>query len=456
MLLVIGCNERPFPQESEEASGALTAAQMRADLAQYRDAVLQGWSYLKHKEDQQAVDVVSTFQSLSAQITESTTHQQFYLILRTFAASLLDGHSQVFCPELEEPFLYSWPIGTALVREGVVVDSLAYLKDNPGVDIGDLIVEVNGIPISTYLNARMSFTSASTEHAQKVAAVEQIFRHDSPSVELTLTKTSGQSVTVSLTCISGQISFRRQEPFCEFKDLESGIRYIRIPEFVFNRESYFQANSDVERNSLLAEARKKIDAAFAATNEMKGVILDLRGNSGGLELLSSYVAEQLVPGDFKYFEIERRDSAFVRSLQEFKGFPEDAFGRRFEEHPKKWTAFTHYDGPSFRGRLIVLIDEMCFSTTDNLCAFLRDVRANTKFVGRPTNGGTGQPTVAATLTHSHARVQFCVSRVYSPNGRLIEGVGTTPDVVVELIRDDVVTQNDAIIDRAIIEMNNWR
>ena len=208
LALVVGCKESTPPQQSEKVSGALTAAQMKADLAQYRDAVLSGWSYLKHKEDQQAVDVVSSFESLSAQITESTSSQQFHLVLRTFAASLLDGHSQVFTYDLDEPFPYSWPIGCVLAREGVVVNSLAYLKDNPGIEIGDLVEQVNGIPISTYLESRMSFTSASTKHAQKVAAVDQIFRHDSRGLELTLTKSNGQSVTVSLECVTGQVSFQ--------------------------------------------------------------------------------------------------------------------------------------------------------------------------------------------------------------------------------------------------------
>ena len=43
----------------------------------------------------------------------------------------------------------------------------------------------------------------------------------------------------------------------------------------------------------------------------------------------------------------------------------------------------------------------------------------------------------------------------SPCGRLTEGRGTVPDLVVELRRKDIVDGNDAALEQAIVQMENW-
>ncbi len=67
----------------------------------------------------------------------------------------------------------------------------------------------------------------------------------------------------------------------------------------------------------------------------------------------------------------------------------------------------------------------------------------------PTNGGTGEPAHVDTLTNSGAQIQFCVSRVYSPGGRMIEGSGTLPDVRVERDRESTIQRQDLAMEAAI-------
>ncbi|MCA9095375.1 MAG: hypothetical protein KDA68_17975, partial [Planctomycetaceae bacterium] len=78
----------------------------------------------------------------------------------------------------------------------------------------------------------------------------------------------------------------------------------------------------------------------------------------------------------------------------------------------------------------------------------------TRFVGQPTQGGTGEPTTVFILRHSGVPVQFCISRIYSPKGRLIEGTGTPPDIEVELNREDVLTGRDAAMEAAVKLLKN--
>jgi len=96
-----------------------------------------------------------------------------------------------------------------------------------------------------------------------------------------------------------------------------------------------------------------------------------------------------------------------------------------------------------------LINEGCFSATDNFAACIDDLHPNVIFVGQGTNGGTGAPRKLITLKHSKAEIYFCIMRVRSPKGRMIEGRGTKPDIEVRLSREDVLKGSDPVLDIAI-------
>ena len=438
------------PSSAQQGTG-LTAEQMREDLRQYRDAVLQSWAYLELKQSTQDVDVSRTCDQLLARITDDTTPQQFASLLREFAASLHDGHSEVLLRNIEEPLPYSWPIGLMLVREGIIVSSLNWLTDNPGVELGDRLIQVDGTPIDEYVTSRMAITSASTVDAQRVLTVDRLHWSSEPSVKLTFEKADASVFEAVFPCLPERIDFRfrKSEVFCTHSIRDDRIAYIRIPSFDWNSEAFAAASTDSERDQALIGAKSQIDESFAAAADASGIILDLRNNGGGLDLLSIYVAQHLVPGNFIYYETERRDSPLLRSLPRYHDMDARAFGTRLPQQPRNWTGFTHFSGQPFAGPLVVLINERCFSSTDNLCAFLRDVRPRTTFVGRPTNGGTGEPVVVDTLSHSGANIQFCVSRVFSPMGRAIEGEGTKPDVQVDIDREGALKGHDADIDVAL-------
>lgn len=66
-----------------------------------------------------------------------------------------------------------------------------------------------------------------------------------------------------------------------------------------------------------------------------------------------------------------------------------------------------------------------------------------------TRGGTGAPRPCVTLTHSGAVITFCTMRVYGPAGRLMEGRGTQPDVLVSRNRNDVIGGRDAELESTL-------
>lgn len=303
----------------------------------------------------------------------------------------------------------------------------------------------------------MQVTSASTDGSRRVLAVDRMHRTTAESIRFTLERADGSQWEVKLPCLAHQVDFRFRERkvFCEHVVLDSGIHMIRIPQFTWNEAEFSKATADSEREVALTEAKKQIDAAFSAAEKSKRLVLDLRGNAGGYELLSSFVAEHLVAEDFLYYSMTRHDSEFIRSMPAYAGYEPGHFGVQLPTRPRHWTGFRHFSGTPFKGRLVVLINHRCFSTTDNLCAFLKDSRPDTRFVGQQTGGGTGEPMTVGTLGNSKVTVQFCVSIVHSPNGRIIEGVGTLPDVLIEPSRDDALIGRDSALDAAIDQFRNW-
>lgn len=450
LVLDCGCNHAPSTNSPLAQSTTLTDSQMRADLDQYHDAICEAWAYLDSKTCDHAVDVSGTKDRLASRISPGTTRTEFGLLLKEYAAALKDGHSDVLLGSVPDLFPYSWPIGFLAVDEGVMVASLNWLAENPGIELGDILMSVNGVPTEDFLRSRMALTSASSDLARRSIAIDRLHWSAQESVRLRLSKADGSTLEADFRCLPQRINFRsrRSDIFCEHTSIEGFVK-ITIPSFGWNHEAFFAAANDREREEALEDAKKQIDEAFAITDQADGVILDLRDNDGGFELLSSYVAEHLVSSDFTYYELERHKADSPESYLTDHSTDARSSGARIPQIPRSWQSFQHFEGNVYNGPLVVLINEHCFSTTDNLCAFLDDVRADTTFVGRPTHGGTGQPAIVETLSNCGAQVQLCVSRVYSPKGKLVEGTGTSPDVFVGADRESTLARRDRMLETAL-------
>jgi hypothetical protein len=156
----------------------------------------------------------------------------------------------------------------------------------------------------------------------------------------------------------------------------------------------------------------------------------------------------LVPGTFTYFRLQTRFSPQLRAVRGFETGPTNGWSSVSEWQPPRPASVT-----AFSGFIFILQDQRCFSTTDNLLACLRDLlpRDRVQFIGRPSGGGTGAPRPLVTLPWSGATATLTIMKVFSPNGRLIEGRGTIPDRIVEWTWKDVLEDRDADLETALEE-----
>jgi C-terminal processing protease CtpA/Prc len=194
--------------------------------------------------------------------------------------------------------------------------------------------------------------------------------------------------------------------YFESRTLSGGAGYIRFNEFLDP-----------------ATIMPKFEAAMKGFAKAPGVILDLRGNPGGIGIMAMGIAGFFIdkPGQ-KLGEMKMRQTTL-----QFVIFP------RPETYP---------------GPLAILVDQGSASTTEILAGGLQDLKRARIFGTR--TAGAALPSDIIRLPNGDG-FQYPQASYTSVNGKILEGNGVTPDVVVHQIAQDVQTDNDPVIEAA----RNW-
>ncbi|MFB6341031.1 S41 family peptidase [Saccharicrinis sp. FJH62] len=170
--------------------------------------------------------------------------------------------------------------------------------------------------------------------------------------------------------------------------------------------------------------KKFIDSVFLVINQndIKNLVLDVRGNSGGDPFCASYLWAYLEPEPLPYFE--------------------DHYGKYDTLANPVPKPVNHY-----KGRLFTLIDGNGFSTTGHFCGLLKYHRVG-KFIGSEmgstytcTGNATYPPLKNTGIMVGTARVRRYTAAVKNMNPRR----GIMPDYPIEQSQDDIIENRDAIM-----------
>jgi carboxyl-terminal processing protease len=193
-------------------------------------------------------------------------------------------------------------------------------------------------------------------------------------------------------------------PSVEGEILEDGIAYIRIYDFGSRTTEDF--------HGLLQKL---------ITGETRGLILDLRGNPGGLLDSAVEVASELLP---EGIVLSERFS--------------DGQEQVYEVEP---------GGLATEIPLVVLINGGSASASEIVAAAIQDTNRGL-LVGETSFGkGTVQSWIA--LTNNAGAIRVTVARWYTPNDRQITEVGLTPDIEVPLGDEGLQADSDPQLDKAM-------
>ncbi|MGB3393534.1 MAG: S41 family peptidase [Stenotrophomonas sp.] len=283
----------------------------------------------------------------------------------------LDPHSTYFDKEDAEAFdeqatgAYEG-IGVELLQQGDVLKVVSPIDDTPaaraGLRAGDLIVAIDGKPISA------------------VEAMEPLRGPAGSQVLLSIARGAEKPFDVSVTRETIRVTSVRS------KMLEPGYAYVRI--------STFQADTGADFQKHLAQLQAQ------AGGKLKGMVLDVRSNPGGLLTAAVQVADGLLD---KGVIVTTRGRIAVSDA-------------RFEATP----------GDLMQGApVVVLVDAGSASASEVLAGALRD-NQRARIVGSRTFGKGSVQTVLP-LDNGDS-VKLTTARYYTPSGKSIQATGIVPDV----------------------------
>ncbi len=386
----------------------------------------------------------------------------FYRILQPAVASIACGHTRALLPiELRESLKKELllPLDVKVLKGRVFI-----FRDfaKGGTLAGREVLSINGVSASSILRVMTAAESgdgaiptgraAEVGRAFKKSLFTLMGMRGSFSLALVDSK-SGHRETLTLpgqpleTLDQASLKqFPQDQPsnrFLEYSFLDEGkIARLQVHTFIDKDE-------DEDGPSLLQKVFETIQAKGSHT-----LLLDLRNNGGGEDALGKLLFSYLVDAPFSYYDslrVTRTQYSFGKySDKPLPTFQEGAIEARPDgqfnvlKHPN--LGLQQPSLPTFRGRVFILINGGCFSTTSE---FLTQAHAHRRatFIGEESGGGyfgnTSGGQMVLTLPHTKVRLVVPLATYYlSTQGPHAPDRGVSPDHAVQRTIADYVTGRD--------------
>jgi carboxyl-terminal processing protease len=297
----------------------------------------------------------------------------------------LDPNSSFLPPQplasLEEETKGSFGgIGVSVGVRGGEVKVIAPVEDSPafkaGIHAGDTITAVDGKKLE----------GLSVDEAVKAMRGEK----GSP-VKVTVERPNGDKVEVAL--VRDDI---KMTPVKGIRAMGDGIGYLRITQF----------------NELAVEDFSKALATLEK-ERITDLIIDLRDNPGGLLEAAVGIAEQVLARGKEIVTVRGRDG--VEPQQRFDAGPCE---RRFTEVP-----------------IAVLVNGGSASASEIVAGALK-AHHRAVLVGEKTYGKASVQNVIKLALRPDCAVRLTTGFYYTPDGKMIHGIGIEPDVQVPMTKSE--------------------
>ena len=285
----------------------------------------------------------------------------------------LDPHSVYLSPEEYNEMMESntgefFGIGIEISSENGQVTIVAPIEDTPadraGLKSGDLILAVDGRP---------------TQDMSSQETVSSIRGPKGTTVEL-LVMSKGSNTPRTVKIIRDAIPMTS----VKMRELENGYYWIRITRFI--------GRTNEELSEALRAAAKK--------GEIKGIVLDMRNNPGGLLDQSIYVSDMFL-NDGLIVSVRGRTAKANRTYS------------------------AHAQAGDVVAPMVVLINSGSASAAEIVAGALKD-HNRALLVGERTFGKASVQDVIALPDGSG--IKLTVARYYTPSGLSIQADGIAPDI----------------------------
>lgn len=323
------------------------------------------------------------------------TKEDAYVAIETMLTSLNDPYTRFLEPKEFSEETQSIKgslkgIGTQIgLRDGELV-IIAPLEDSPAERAGlladDRILEING---------------ESTKGISIDAAADKIRGEKGTTVTLLIQRKGVPNKIYSVVRDEIEVKSVSCKPPFETTKIPGDIQYIRLSSFISKN------------------AAGEIESILNNSSGMKGFIIDLRSNPGGLLTNAIYISDMLLRGGVIVSTVDR-----------------DSYKTTTRARMQQVT-----DKP-----IVVLINKGSASASEILSGALKDNHRAT-IVGEQSFGkGLVQE---INKLPDEAGMNITIQRYLTPSGSDIHKKGITPDVVVELTQENADAKDDVQLKKAI-------
>ena len=322
------------------------------------------------------------------------TKEDAYVAIETMLSSLNDPYTRFLDPKEFSEETQSIKgslkgIGTQIgIRDGELV-IIAPLEDSPAERAGlladDRILEING---------------ESTKGINIDAAADKIRGEKGTTVTLLIQRKGVPNKLYSVVRDEIEVKSVSCKPPFE-TEIPNDIQYIRLSSFISKN------------------AAGEIESILNSSRHVKGYIIDLRSNPGGLLTNAIYISDMLLRGGIIVSTVDR-----------------DSYKTTTRARVQQVT-----DKP-----IVVLINKGSASASEILSGALKD-NHRAAIVGEQSFGkGLVQE---INRLPDEAGMNITIQRYLTPSGSDIHKKGITPDVVVELTQENAEAKNDVQLKKAI-------
>jgi len=346
-----------------------------------------------------------------------TSDTDFYLLLKQMTGELHDAHTRFRSPDerrrAENLESVNLGLGVGEINGAPVVISVEPQSeaDEAGIQPGMILDTIDGRSFSEQVaRAQLEVGSSSSGRATALLSYAWLLSGEpNTSVRLGLIRPDGTHFDTILT--------RRlvtRGPPVQPKILPSGYLYFRLP--VFDDQSTNQLRQ-----------------MLATNKDAPGLILDLRGNTGGDFRAVLSAADNFFPEKASLGRVIARSGKQPSLILRMLGVPASlTVGDKGE---------SAYNGP-----VVILVNEGSASGAELFAAGLQENK-RAAIVGRQTCG-----CLLATIHHKvkgGGELDISEFNVLTAKGSRLEGTGVIPDVPVPLTLEDLRDRHDATIRQAV-------
>jgi carboxyl-terminal processing protease len=309
----------------------------------------------------------------------------------------LDPHSQYFDKKTFKEFREGTTgrfvgVGIEIGMEDGLVKIVSPIEGSPafraGLKSGDLITKIDDTVVKGLTMDQ---------------AVKRMRGEPSTKVLLTIfRKTENRSFPVTITREEIRVQSVRS------KIVEPGYAWLRVSQF---------------QDRTVDDFARKLEEIYKQEPNLKGLVLDLRNDPGGLLEASVAVSAAFLPADAV---VVTTNGQIAESKQSFKASPSD-YLRRGGGDPLRKLPDALKKVP-----LVVLVNEGSASASEIVAGALQDHQRAT-IMGTQTFGKGSVQTVRQLSPETALKIT--TARYYTPSGRSIQAKGIVPDVMIDETAD---------------------